>query len=109
MVKVFVCHSRDDRNFIEQEVFSVLHAAGIETWYAPDDIRASQRWERSILEALKTVDYFLLVMSPRSARSHAGAHRPPPRQAARPQKLGFVENGVSCSSCVQQERSWVCR
>ena len=25
------------------------------------------------------------------------------------QKLGLVENGVSCSSCVQQDRSCVCR
>ena len=25
------------------------------------------------------------------------------------QWLGLVENGVSCSSCVQHERSWVCR
>ena len=27
----------------------------------------------------------------------------------RNQKLGFVENGVSCSSWVQQDLSWVCR
>ena len=26
-----------------------------------------------------------------------------------PQKLGFSANGVSCSSCVQQDLSWVCR
>ena len=25
------------------------------------------------------------------------------------QKLGFVANGVNCSSCVQQDLSWVCR
>lgn len=25
------------------------------------------------------------------------------------QKLGLVEKGVNCSSCVQQDLSWVCR
>src|SRR5262245_5287055 len=69
MVKVFVSHSSEDRALIEQEMLSVLHSAGIETWYARDDIRVSEQWERAVLDALKSCEYFLLVMSPRSAGS----------------------------------------
>jgi hypothetical protein len=69
MVMVFVSHSTEDRTFIEREIFGVLHSAGIETWYSRDDIRVTDKWERAILEGLKKCDFFLLVMSPRSAIS----------------------------------------
>jgi hypothetical protein len=45
------------------------------------------------------------ALAVRSSRAGRLGH-----QKIRPtsQKLGLVENGVSCNSCVQQDLSWVC-
>jgi TIR domain len=69
MAKVFISHSRQDREFVEREIITLLRDHGIETWYSADDIQTAESWERSILAALKACDYFLLVMSPQSAQS----------------------------------------
>ena len=47
----------------------MLQAAGIETWYSKKDIVVAVEWERSIKTALKSCDWFLLLMSPRSLAS----------------------------------------
>jgi len=68
-VTVFVSHATPDREFVEREIISLLRNNGIATWYSKDDIKTAEQWERSILEGLGACDWFLLVMSPRSARS----------------------------------------
>jgi hypothetical protein len=68
MSTVFISHSTQDREFVEQ-VVALLADHGIGTWYAPSDIQSTEQWERSILRGLMECDCFLLVMSPRSARS----------------------------------------
>jgi hypothetical protein len=69
MVRVFLSHSTKDRAFVERELLRLLQAQGIDTWYAPDDISTAQEWERRIREGLQTCDWFLIVLSPRSAAS----------------------------------------
>jgi TIR domain len=69
MPKVFISHSTQDRPFVEDELLPLLTRHGIDVWYAPDDIRSSSVWERTILDGLKACDWFALVMSPRSAES----------------------------------------
>jgi formylglycine-generating enzyme required for sulfatase activity len=56
----------------------------LETWYSREDIRAADSWHQSILDGLKSSDWFLIVMSANSAKSEwvidelhwAMGHRP---------------------------------
>lgn len=67
--RVFVSHSTQDREFVEREIINQLEANGIKTWYSKVDIQSSAEWERSILRGLDSCDWFLIVMSTRSAAS----------------------------------------
>lgn len=70
MAQVFLSHSTHDRDFLERELITPLASHGVELWYSKDSIEGSAQWERSILNGLKGSDWFLLAMSPHSARSH---------------------------------------
>jgi serine/threonine protein kinase len=67
--RVFVSHSTKDREFVEQEIVGLLERNGVPTWYAKADIDSATEWERTIVKGLESCDWFLLVMSPRSAAS----------------------------------------
>jgi len=69
MPRVFISHSTQDRDFVEQEIIGLLEGCGVETWYSKDSIAATEQWERSIRQGLKSCDAFLLVLSPPSAQS----------------------------------------
>jgi hypothetical protein len=71
MAKVFLSHSTLDRGFVEREIASPLkqHRHRIEFWYSREDVHPTVQWERSILAGMEECDYFLVVMSPRSAES----------------------------------------
>jgi len=68
-MRVFISHSTEDRQFVERQIVRRLHHGGIETWYSRDSIEGATRWEREILNGLRSCEQFLVVMSPRSARS----------------------------------------
>jgi formylglycine-generating enzyme required for sulfatase activity len=74
MSRVFISHSTEDRDFVERVLVPALHGYGLETWYSKDDIPAADRWERSILDGLKSSDWFLIVMSANSAKSNWVLH-----------------------------------
>jgi serine/threonine protein kinase len=67
--RVFVSHSSKDRDFVEQEIVSILENAGIATWYSKVDIQTASEWGRSILQGLQSSEWFLLVMSSKSISS----------------------------------------
>lgn len=69
MPKVFVSHSAQDRAFVESEIVYLLQCNGIETWYSRDDIQTASVWEKDIRKGLDSCDWFLIVLSPRSAVS----------------------------------------
>jgi hypothetical protein len=69
MSRVFISHSTRDRAFVEDILVPALHSYGLETWYSKNDIQAADRWERSILNGLESCDWFLIVLSPNSAKS----------------------------------------
>src|SRR5512145_2308318 len=69
MSQVFISHATKDRAFVERELLPLLTQQGIATWYSRDDIMAADRWERSIMGGLRACDIFLVVMTPRSAKS----------------------------------------
>jgi hypothetical protein len=67
--RVFVSHSTKDRDWVESEILQTLSANHISSWYYPDIIESSSQWEREILRGMEACDWFLLVVSPRSAES----------------------------------------
>src|SRR5207302_3802478 len=69
MAKVFISHSVEDHAFVKQEIVKFLESQGIDTWFAENEIQAADRWEQSIRHGLESCDWFLVVMSPRSAQS----------------------------------------
>src|SRR5258708_3596924 len=69
MPRVFISHSSKDREFIEHEIVDFLQEKKIDVWYSKESIATASYWERSILNGLKTSDWFLLIMSPHSALS----------------------------------------
>lgn len=69
MRQVFISHSSRDRKFAEGEIIPVLNRHGVETWYSSDDIVTAAEWEKTIREGLKSCDWFLVVISPRSIES----------------------------------------
>ena len=66
---VFVSHSSQDRKWVEKEIVAILSGNGIKPWYSKTSISTASQWEREILRGLESCDWFLLVVSPRAARS----------------------------------------
>jgi hypothetical protein len=66
---VFISHSSQDMECVENELISFLKKNGLEPWYSNDDIRTADHWERQILAALKRSEWFLIVLSPSAAVS----------------------------------------
>lgn len=66
---VFVSHSAMDRTWVEREIVDPLHRSSIRPWYSKAAISSASQWEREILRGLESSEWFLLVASPRAARS----------------------------------------
>ena len=69
MPQCFISHATTDRAFVEKELVGLLEAVGLEPWYAEVDIRTGEDWQHSIGKGLESTDWFILVLSPRSAKS----------------------------------------
>lgn len=48
---------------------AALQRAGIATWYSADSIQTAAKWQRAIQDGLKSCDWFLVALSPRSVAS----------------------------------------
>ena len=59
---VSVSHSSRDRAFVER-IVAVLRRHGIACRYAPNDILGAQQWQDEIGRALRTCNWFLIVLS----------------------------------------------
>lgn len=68
-VQVFISHSSKDRSDVEKYIIRPLEQRGIRTWYSVSDIVTAQEWTSSIVAGMAASDWFLLVMTPRSAKS----------------------------------------
>jgi len=69
MATCFISYSQPDISFVEEELVGLLRALGVGVWYSRDSIITAEEWERSILQGLKSSDWFVLVMSPSSQGS----------------------------------------
>lgn len=68
-MQVFISHAAADRDFLEREIVSFLNNNGVSTWYSKAAIKTGEHWERSILKGLQSSDWFIVLLSPRSADS----------------------------------------
>lgn len=68
MSHVFVSYSRKDTAFVDQLIRD-LEGKGIEVWVDREDIRGGDRWRPAIVEAIRTCQSFVLVLSPNSVES----------------------------------------
>jgi|694.fasta_scaffold00816_30 hypothetical protein len=65
----FISYTFADLAFVDSELVPLLHSHGIETWHAQGEMRSAQRWEREILGALRSHEWFLLLMTENSIHS----------------------------------------
>jgi hypothetical protein len=64
----FISHSSADQAFAER-LHADLQAKGVQTWFAPRDVRAGRKLHEQIDEAIRIHHKFLLVLSPESMAS----------------------------------------
>ena len=67
--RVFVSHSSRDRDAVELHIVSLFKNHEIETWYSEEDIQTAEDWKRVIVSGLKSCDWFVVALSPRSTAS----------------------------------------
>jgi serine/threonine protein kinase len=66
---VFISHAAADRELVRREIVDLLKDNGVDYWYAETDILPTKEWEVSIRQGLERCNWFLVVMTPRSALS----------------------------------------
>jgi hypothetical protein len=60
---VFVSHSSQDCEYIEDELFPLLCEQGNRPWYSDYEIKMAEEWERRVLVGLRSCEWFLVVLS----------------------------------------------
>lgn len=65
---IFLSYSSQDSN-IAKELQAKLQAASLTCFMAEKDIKVSQKWETQIVDALRTADQILILITPRSVSS----------------------------------------
>jgi hypothetical protein len=73
MAHVFICYSRDDKDFVSRLVAD-LRLVGVQTWRDVDDIPSDEDastvgWRRAIDHALDECTHMIVVLSPTSVES----------------------------------------
>jgi hypothetical protein len=66
--EVFLSHSSQDRDFVTR-LAEELRRHGVPVWHSQTSILGAQQWHDEIGAALRTCDWFLLVLSPHSVES----------------------------------------
>ena len=68
MTSIFISYSRKDRNAID-EILATIADSSLKTWLDERDILPTMEFNARILDGLDKSDWYLLVMTPRSAKS----------------------------------------
>lgn len=66
--EVFLSHSSGDRKLAER-IAQTLRAHGVPVWYSQTNLVGAQQWHDEIGAALSRCDWFLILLSPKAARS----------------------------------------
>lgn len=67
-VRIFLSHSSTDRRFVER-LARILDTHTLPYWYSQRHIVGAQQWHDEIGRALAKCNWFVLVLSPASAKS----------------------------------------
>lgn len=67
-VRIFLSHSSTDRRFVER-LAGILDEHALRYWYSQRHILGAQQWHDEIGRALTRCNWFVLVLSPASAKS----------------------------------------
>ncbi|MGH8914078.1 MAG: toll/interleukin-1 receptor domain-containing protein, partial [Acidimicrobiia bacterium] len=68
-MRIFISYAREDAVGVD-DLYDNLNDAGNTVWFV-NELRGGEEWWNSILEEIRSVDVFLFVLSPDSARSRA--------------------------------------
>jgi hypothetical protein len=68
MEKIFISYSRKDTDFV-RKLAGDLESAGYDVWWDITDLRGGDDWVRNIPEAIKSSQYFIVVLTPNSIES----------------------------------------
>ena len=60
--KVFVSYVSEDLHIAKQLV-EALKGNGIEPWFDKDELRGGDRWDEALADAIKEVDFFIVLLS----------------------------------------------
>ena len=69
MEKVFISYSRKDIDFA-RKLAGDLEKAGYDVWWDITDLEGGDVWIRKIYQAIKTSQYFIVVLTPASIESN---------------------------------------
>ena len=68
MEKIFISYSRKDTDFV-RKLAGDLESAGYDVWWDITDLRGGDDWVRVIPDAIKSSQYFIVVLTPNSIES----------------------------------------
>lgn len=68
MDRIFISYSRKDIDFV-RKLAGDLETAGYDVWWDITDLSGGDDWVRNIPEAIKTSQYFIVVLTPNSIES----------------------------------------
>lgn len=66
--EIFLSHSDQDRQFVE-ELVDMMRRHGLRVWYSRSNVLGGQQWHDEIGEAILRCDWFVLVLSPNAVGS----------------------------------------
>jgi hypothetical protein len=67
--QIFICHTHEDRPFVEDRLVKPLRELKIKTWYCVDDIKAGNAWVSAIRHALSQSTWIAVVISKNAVNS----------------------------------------
>jgi hypothetical protein len=68
MGHIFISYSRRDKDVVDR-LTQLLTAAGVEIWIDREGIRGGEKWRALIVQAIRTADAVLLVLTPNAVES----------------------------------------
>ena len=69
MPTIFVSHSSEDVEFIEETLIPLLKSRKLEVWYSSEAIKTAGEFQRLMKLGLESSDWVLVALSPSSVRS----------------------------------------
>ncbi|MCP4112348.1 MAG: TIR domain-containing protein [Desulfobacteraceae bacterium] len=73
-IQVFICHVKEDRE-IAYRLYKDIKRAGVSTWMTEEDILTGQDRKKTVSQAIKKSDYFIVLLSRHSVSKKASIQK----------------------------------